>query len=151
MLSTMPLEVNEKLLFSFKQSNCGLRKMKEIITTENASKPSGPYSQAVKAGNFLFISGQLALDPKLGKLVNADIKAQTAQVLENIKAILEAAGYSMADIVQTNVYLSSLKMFKDFNAVYAQYFTEDYPARATVEATLMKDVLVEISAVAYKE
>jgi 2-iminobutanoate/2-iminopropanoate deaminase len=126
-------------------------KMKKIINTENAPKPSGPYSQAVKAGNFLFISGQLAIDPKQGKLVNGDIRAQTTRVLENIKAILEAADYSLVNVIQTNVYLSSLKTFKDFNAVYAEYFNQDYPARATIEATLMQDVLVEISAVAYKE
>jgi 2-iminobutanoate/2-iminopropanoate deaminase len=127
------------------------KKMKETISTENAPKPVGPYSQAIKAGNFLFISGQLAIDPKQNKLINADIKAQTTRVLDNIKAILEAAGCSLADVVQTNVYLSSLKLFKDFNAIFAEYFNQNYPARATIEATLMPGVLVEISAVAYKE
>lgn len=146
----MSQTLNEKLLFHQSRSNYG-KKMKEIISTENAPKPVGPYSQAIKAGNFLFISGQLAIDPKQNKLINADIKAQTTRVLDNIKAILEAAGCSLADVVQTNVYLSSLKLFKDFNATYAEYFNQNYPARATIEATLMPGVLVEISAVAYKE
>ncbi len=125
--------------------------MKEIVSTENAPKPVGPYSQAVKAGNFLFISGQLAIDPQQNKLVKGDIKAQTARVLENIKATLEAANYDIDDVVQVNVYLASLKMFKDFNAVYSEYFSKNYPARATVGAELMPDVLIEISATAYKE
>jgi 2-iminobutanoate/2-iminopropanoate deaminase len=125
--------------------------MKETINTENAPKPAGPYNQAVKAGKLLYVSGQLAIDPKLGKLVNADIKTQTTRVLENIKAILEAAGYDIVDIVQTNVYLSSMALFSEFNTVYAQYFGKDSPARATVGANLPSDALVEISAVAYKE
>jgi 2-iminobutanoate/2-iminopropanoate deaminase len=125
--------------------------MKETISTEDAPKPVGPYSQAVKVGNFLFISGQLPIDPKDAKLVASEIRVQTARVLDNIKAILEAADYSLADVVQVNVYLASLITLKDFNAVYAEYFEADYPARATVGATLMPDVLVEISAIAYKE
>jgi 2-iminobutanoate/2-iminopropanoate deaminase len=125
--------------------------MKTIINAVNAPKPVGPYSQAVKAGKFLFISGQLAIDPKEGKIVASDIKAQTARVMENIKAILEAAGYSLSDVVQTNVYLSSMTLFRDFNSTYAEYFDKDYPARATVGVELMPGALVEISVVAYKE
>lgn len=125
--------------------------MKETINTENAPKPAGPYNQAVKAGKLLYLSGQLAIDPKLGKLINADIKTQTTRVLENIKAILEAADYDLADIVQTNVYLSSMALFNEFNTVYAQYFRKDFPARATVGANLPSGALVEISAVASKE
>ena len=125
--------------------------MKEIINTENAPKPVGPYSQAVKVGKFLFTSGQLAIDPKQGKLVEPDIKYQTERVLENIKAIMEAANYSLADIVQTNVYLSSLTLFREFNSIFSKYFGDKFPARATVEATLLPGALVEISAIAYKE
>ena len=125
--------------------------MKEIIITENAPKPVGPYSQAVKVGEFLFISGQLAIDPKRGKLVEPDIKDQTERVLENIEAIMEAADYGLADIVQTNVYLSSLTLFRDFNSVYSKYFGDKFPARTTVEVTLLPGALVEISAIACKE
>ena len=82
--------------------------MKKIVLTENAPKPIGPYNQAVKAGKFLFVSGQLAIDPKEGKIVVENVTLQTRQVMENIKAILEAAGYSLKDVVQSNVYLSSM-------------------------------------------
>lgn len=128
-----------------------MRTMKEIIITEDAPKPVGPYSQAVKVGKFLFISGQLAIDPKQGKLVKPDIKDQTERVVENIKAIMEAADYSIADIVQTNVYLSSLTLFRDFNCVYSKYFGDKFPARTTVEVKLLPGALVEISAIACKE
>lgn len=125
--------------------------MKKVISTTNAPKPVGPYSQAIKAGKFLFISGQLAIDPKEDRIVASDVKGQTIRVLENIKAILEAENYSLADIIQTNVYLASMTTFNDFNTVYATYFDKDYPARATVGIALMPNALVEISAIAYKE
>jgi 2-iminobutanoate/2-iminopropanoate deaminase len=125
--------------------------MKEIINTENAPKPVGPYSQAVRVGEFLFISGQLAIHPARGKLVASDIKDQTERILENMKAILNAAGYNLADLVQTNVYLSSLALFRDFNSIYSKYFDDEFPARTTVEATLLPGALVEISAIAYKD
>ena len=95
-------------------------------------KPIGPYSQAVQAGKFLFVSGQLAIDPKEGKIVVKDVTLQTRQVMENIKAILEAAGYSLKDVVQSTVYLSSMTLFDEFNREYAKYFDGDFPARATV-------------------
>lgn len=125
--------------------------MKKIIQTEKAPKPSGPYSQAIQAGNFLFVSGQIAVDPKEGKIVADDVKGQTKRVIENIKAILQAANYSLSDIVQCNAYLSSMTLFKEFNDVYAQYFGKDFPARVTVGIELMPGALVEISAIAYKE
>jgi 2-iminobutanoate/2-iminopropanoate deaminase len=103
------------------------------------------------AGKFLFVSGQLATDPKKGKIVASDIKGQTARVLENIKAILKAADYGLSDVVQTNVYLSSIALFSEFNTVYATYFGTDFPSRATVGIELMPGALVEISAIAYKE
>lgn len=126
--------------------------MNEIISNLGAPKPIGPYSQAVKAGKLLFVSGQLAIDPKEGKLVPADIKLQTRQVMENIKAILHAAEYSIKEIVQTTVYLSSLAMFEEFNEEYALYFDGVFPARVTVgDAELKIGALVEVSVVAYKD
>ncbi|MGB9914387.1 MAG: Rid family detoxifying hydrolase [Candidatus Bathyarchaeales archaeon] len=125
--------------------------MKKIIQTEDAPKPVGPYSQAVKAGNFLFVSGQLAINPKEGKIIDGDIKAQTAQVMRNIRAILNAAGYDLNDIVHVTVYLSSMALFSEFNSEYAKYFSKEPPARATVGIELMPGALIEISAIAYKE
>ena len=125
--------------------------MKKPICTENAPKPVGPYSQAVGADKFLFVSGQLAIDPKEGKIVASDIKGQTVQVLENIQAILTAANYNLSDIVQANVYLSSMTLFSQFNSTYATYFRKDFPARATIGIELTPGALVEISIIAYKE
>lgn len=125
--------------------------MEKIIITQEAPKPVGPYSQAVRVGKFLFVSGQLPIDPKEGKIVASDIKGQTERTMENTKAILKAAGYSLGDVVQTNVYLSSLTLFNDFNATYAKYFGKDFPARTTVKTELVSGALVEISTVAYKE
>jgi len=125
--------------------------LKKIIQSENAPKPVGPYSQAVKAEKFLFISGQLPIDPKEGKILASEIQGQTRQVMENIKAILQSADYTLDDVVQANVYLSSLQLFSEFNKTYATYFAKDYPARATVEAQPPKGALVEISVIAYKQ
>ena len=124
--------------------------MKNIVQSENAPKPVGPYSQAVKADRFLFVSGQLAIDPKKGKIVASDIKTQTTQVLENIKAILKVADCTLDDVVQANVFLSSMSLFSEFNNIYATYLKNDFPARATVEAKLPEGALVEISIIAYK-
>jgi len=125
--------------------------VKKVIQTENAPKPVGPYSQAIKVDKFLFVSGQVAIDPKEGKIVADDIRGQTARVMENIKAILQAAGCNFSDIVQSNVYLSSMKLFSEFNSEYAKYFGKEFPARATVGTELMSNALVEISVIAYKE
>ena len=125
--------------------------MKEAIQTEHAPKPLGPYSQAIKAGNFLFVSGQVAIDPKKGEIVAKGIQAQTTRVMENIKSILEAADYEFSDIIQSNVYLSSIDLFKDFNNEYAKYFAKEFPTRATVGVMLVPKALIEISVVAYKE
>lgn len=124
--------------------------MKKIVRTSTAPKPIGPYNQAVQAGNFLFLSGQLAIDPKEGKLVEEDISKQTKQVMENIKAILETADHSLKDVVQSTVYLSSMKLFDLFNVQYAKYFPDNYPARVTVGSDLKAGALVEVSVVAYK-
>jgi len=125
--------------------------VKKVIQTENAPKPVGPYSQAIRVDKFLFVSGQVAIDPKEGKIIVNDIKGQTARVMENIKAILQAAGYNFSDIIQSNVYLSSMKLFSEFNNAYAKYFHKEFPARATVGIELMPNALVEIAVVAYKE
>jgi 2-iminobutanoate/2-iminopropanoate deaminase len=124
--------------------------MKKPVLSPNAPKPIGPYSQAIKADDFLFVSGQLPIDPKQGKIVAADISGQTRQVMENIKAILEAADFGLSDVVQCTVFLSSLSLFDEFNREYARYFTADFPARATVAAELKAGALLEISVVAYK-
>jgi 2-iminobutanoate/2-iminopropanoate deaminase len=124
--------------------------MKQAVNSPNAPKPVGPYSQAVIAGNTLYISGQLAIDPKTNTLIEADITIQTRQVLENIQAILQAANYSLNDVVQTTIYLSSMTHFADFNREYAKYFPETPPARTTVACELKAGALVEVSAVAYK-
>jgi 2-iminobutanoate/2-iminopropanoate deaminase len=124
--------------------------MKQAITTPNAPQPVGPYSQAIIAGNTLYISGQLAIDPKTNTLLKADITAQTRQVMENIQAILQVANFSLKDVVQTTIYLTSMALFADFNKEYAKYFPEVPPARATVACELKTGALVEVSAVAYK-
>ncbi len=120
------------------------------MLSPNAPNPLGPYSQAVQAGNFLFVSGQLAINPKDGKIIDADIELQTYQVMENVKAILEAAGYSLKDVVQSTVYLSSMSLFEEFNREYAKFFEGDFPARATVGVDLKLGALVEVSVVACK-
>jgi 2-iminobutanoate/2-iminopropanoate deaminase len=125
--------------------------MKVIVQASNAPKPVGPYNQAIKADKFIFVSGQLAIDPKQGKITAQDITEQTKQTLENIDAILQSAGYNLSDVVQTNVYLSSMALFKEFNVEYAKHFEAEFPARVTVAVQLPLDALVEISAIAYKE
>jgi 2-iminobutanoate/2-iminopropanoate deaminase len=119
------------------------------IACSTAPAAIGPYSQAIKVGNMLFISGQIPVDPSTGQIETPDIDGQTRQVLENLKAILEFSGGSMASIVKTTVYLTSLLDFQVMNEAYAEYFPFRPPARATVEvARLPKDALVEIEAIA---
>ncbi|UCD96224.1 MAG: deaminase [Candidatus Bathyarchaeota archaeon] len=125
--------------------------MKRTVHAENAPKPLGAYSQAVKAGKFLFVSGQLGIDPKTGKIVADGVTEQTRRALENIKAILAAEDCSLNDVVQTNVYLSSTELFSDFNSEYSKYFSTDPPARVTVGVELGIGALVEISVIAYAE
>ncbi|MCC6032340.1 MAG: RidA family protein [Pyrobaculum sp.] len=125
--------------------------MKEVIYTEAAPRPIGPYSQAIKAGNMLFVSGQIPIDPKTGEVVKGGIKEQTRQVLENIKAVLEAAGYTLNDVTMAFVFLADMNMFPEYNEVYAQYFKEKPPARVTVQAArLPRDVLIEIAVIAVR-
>lgn len=125
--------------------------MKEVIFTQKAPKPVGPYSQAVRVGKFLYVSGQLPIDPGVGRIVSEEISLQTRQVLQNVKAILEAAGFSLKDVIQSTVYLSSMTLFDAFNAEYAKFFDADFPARATVAAALKGDALVEVSVVAFRD
>ena len=121
----------------------------EIISTDKAPAAIGPYSQAVRANGFVFCSGQIPIDPVTGELVNGDAASATERVLENLKAVLEAAGLGFGNIVKTTVFLSDMKDFAAMNEVYARYFTDAPPARAAVQAArLPKDVLVEIEAVA---
>jgi len=122
--------------------------VKEVFKTDRAPAPIGPYSQAVKAGSLLFISGQGPIDPKTGKKVDGDIKEQTRQVLENIKGILEAAGLTFENVVKVNVYLKNMSDFPEMNEVYKEYFKENPPARTTVQATPPGDIDVEIDAIA---
>lgn len=121
------------------------------VSSENAPKAIGPYSQAIVAGDFLFASGQIALDPKTSSLVSGGIKEQTKQVLDNLEAVLKARNIGLDRVVKTTVYLKDLSHFSEMNEVYAQKFASDpKPARETVQAAkLPKDALVEISCVAY--
>tara|TARA_B100001027_G_scaffold49745_1_gene32968 strand:+ start:809 stop:1279 length:471 start_codon:yes stop_codon:yes gene_type:complete len=121
---------------------------KEIISTENAPQAIGPYSQAVKAGNLMFISGQIPLNPKTGDLVSDSIEDQAKQVLNNVQSICEAAGYSLDDIVKISIFLTDLSNFGIVNDVMKEYFSEPYPARATVEVSALPlGVNVEIEAI----
>ena len=123
--------------------------MKQAVSTTNAPAAIGPYSQAIRVGNFIYTSGQIPLDPVTGKLVEGDIKAQTRQVLTNVKAILEAAGTSLANVVKTTVFLKNMADFAAMNEVYAEFFSEPFPARSAIGVVaLPKDVPVEIETVA---
>jgi 2-iminobutanoate/2-iminopropanoate deaminase len=122
--------------------------MKKIIATDKAPAAIGPYCQAVQFGNLLFVSGQIALDPQTGEIVEGEIEAQTKQVLENLKAIIEAAGMTLQNVLKCSCFLNNMENFVKFNSVYDSYFKESLPARETVEvARLPKDVLVEVSAI----
>jgi 2-iminobutanoate/2-iminopropanoate deaminase len=123
--------------------------MKDIILTARGPKPIGPYSQAVKSNGFLFVSGQIALDPQSGEFVGNNVQQQTERVFENLKGILEAAGSSFHHVVKTTVFLKDMNDFAAMNEVYAKYFTSAFPARSTVQAArLPKDALVEIEVIA---
>lgn len=124
---------------------------KKIISTKNAPGAVGPYSQAVKAGNLVFASGQIPLDPATGELVNGDVQKATERSLENVKAILEAAGTSLDKVVKTTVFVKNMSDFAAVNEVYARYFKKDMPARSCVEVKLPKDALVEIEVIALAE
>jgi 2-iminobutanoate/2-iminopropanoate deaminase len=126
--------------------------MKQAISSPDAPKAIGPYSQAVRAGQLLFVSGQVPLDPDTGQIVGGDIAAQTRRVFANLAAVLAAGDRSFADVVRTTVFLADMNDFAAVNDVYGQYFSEPYPARATVQvARLPKDARVEIDLIASYE
>jgi 2-iminobutanoate/2-iminopropanoate deaminase len=123
--------------------------MRQAISSADAPKAIGPYSQAIKAGNLLFLSGQIPLDPSSGNIVDGDITAQTEQVFQNIKAVLAVAGASFANVVRTTVFLADMNEFAAMNGVYGKYVVDPPPARSTVQvARLPKDVRVEIDVIA---
>lgn len=123
--------------------------MKDVISTERGPKAIGPYSQAIRANGLVFISGQVAFDPSTGQLIEGDVAKQTARVLENLKAIAEAAGSSLDKAVKATVFLKDMNDFAAMNEVYARYFPHHPPARATVEVTrLPRDARVEIDLIA---
>jgi 2-iminobutanoate/2-iminopropanoate deaminase len=122
---------------------------KKVIQTEKAPRAIGPYSQAIRAGNFLFLSGQIPLDPKTGELVRGDIRQQTQQVLENIKGVLESQKLGMEDVVKVTIFLKNIGDFNQVNEVYGAYFPSSPPARSTIGvAALPRDADIEIEAIA---
>ncbi|MHB1457686.1 MAG: RidA family protein [Armatimonadota bacterium] len=124
--------------------------MKEIICTDKAPAAIGPYSQAVKVGGFMFLSGQIPIDPASGNLIHGDTAAQTEQVISNIIEVLGEAGASLADVVKTTVFITDMNDFAQMNAVYSKYFDSDPPARSTIQvARLPKEASVEIEVIAY--
>jgi len=123
--------------------------MKDIVLTDKGPKPIGPYSQAVKSNGFLFASGQVALDPRSNEFLGGDIRQQTERAMENIKAVVEAAGSNLHHVVKTTVFLKDMNDFAAMNEAYGKYFTAAPPARSTVQvARLPKDALVEIDVIA---
>ena len=122
--------------------------MREIVTTESAPAAVGPYSQAVRYGNLLFVSGQIPLDPEKGEIVGTDIEVQAKRVLDNLKAIVEAGGMELGHVLKCTCFLANMEDFAKFNTIYNDYFEHVLPARETVEVSrLPRDVLVEISAI----
>lgn len=123
--------------------------IKQIINTDNAPAPIGPYNQSVRANGFLFISGQVAIDPATGNIDATDIEGETLQVMKNLAAILAEAGLDFSAVVKTTIFLTDMSLFAAVNGIYAEYFTGDYPARETVAVKgLPKAVNVEISMIA---
>jgi 2-iminobutanoate/2-iminopropanoate deaminase len=123
--------------------------MKDVVFTDRGPKPIGPYSQAIKSNGFLFVSGQIALDPKTGEFAGVTVREQTERVMENLKGILEAAGASFAHVLKTTVFLKDMSDFSAMNEIYAKSFAAAPPARSTIEVSrLPKDALVEIELVA---
>jgi len=124
---------------------------REVISTPNAPGAVGPYSQAVRVRNMLYLSGQLGLDPETGEFTQGGFAAQAHKALENLKAVLEAAGYSMKDVVQCQVFVKDMNNYSEFNRIYTEYFDRDFPARAVLEVSrIPKDGFIEIMMVAAK-
>jgi 2-iminobutanoate/2-iminopropanoate deaminase len=124
---------------------------KQVINTSNAPAPIGPYNQAIQAGNMLFISGQICIDPSSGNLKNKDLQEETHQVMQNLKSILSEAGMNFSNAVKTTIFLTDMNQFGVVNEIYGKYFDSDFPARETVQVSaLPKFVNVEISMIAVK-
>jgi 2-iminobutanoate/2-iminopropanoate deaminase len=124
---------------------------KKVINTANAPAPIGPYNQAIQAGNLLFISGQICIDPSTGNLKNKDLQEETHQVMQNLKSILSEAGMNFSNAVKTTIFLTDMNQFGVVNEIYGKYFDSDFPARETVQVSaLPKFVYVEISMIAVK-
>jgi 2-iminobutanoate/2-iminopropanoate deaminase len=121
---------------------------KEVVVSDKIPKPIAPYSPGIKAGNFVFTSGQVAFDPMTGEIVGSTTAEQTEQTLKNLSDVLEAAGSSLEHVVKTTVFLSDLNDFKEMNAVYGKFFQSNPPARSTVQAGLVLELKVEIEAIA---
>lgn len=124
--------------------------VKKIIFTEKAPKPIGPYSQGILVSSFLFISGQIPIDPTTGQLIDGDFGTKVRRVLDNLKNIVEAAGGSLKNVVKVNVYLKDMNKFSEFNSIYSEYFSNDPPARSVVEVSnLPRGVDLEVEAIAF--
>jgi 2-iminobutanoate/2-iminopropanoate deaminase len=148
----MSLNAFKILILTFLITSCGENMERRIIYTEKAPEPVGPYSQGILAdGTFIFTAGQIPIDPKTNQIVQGDIKVQTRQVIENLKAVLEAEGIGLENVVKVTVYMRDLSEFAQMNEVYAEYFGKSPPARTTVEVSrLPKDVKIEIDVIAVK-
>ena len=124
---------------------------KIIINTKNAPSPIGPYNQAIVVNNTIYISGQICIDPASGNLKNRDIQEETHQVMQNLKAILQEAGMSFSNVVKTTIFITDMNRFSEINEIYGKYFSDDFPARETVQVSaLPKFVNVEISMIAVR-
>ena len=125
---------------------------KKFIKTQSAPQPIGPYSQGIRAGNFLFVSGQGPIDPKTGKMIEGDIEKQTHQTLQNVKAIVEDSGLSLSDVVKVSIFLKNASDFQKMNEIYKTFFQENPPTRTTVQADFVSPgMLIEIDAIACRE
>ncbi len=125
---------------------------KKFIKTQSAPQPIGPYSQGIRAGNFLFVSGQGPIDPKTGKMIEADIVKQTHQTLQNVKAIVEDSGLTLSDVVKVSIFLKNASDFQKMNEIYKTFFQENPPTRTTVQAEFVSPgMLIEIDAIACRE
>jgi 2-iminobutanoate/2-iminopropanoate deaminase len=125
---------------------------KKFIKTQSAPQPIGPYSQGIRAGNFLFVSGQGPIDPKTGKIIEADIEKQTRQTLQNVKAIVEDSGLALSDVVKVSIFLKNASDFQKMNEIYKTFFQENPPTRTTVQAEFVSPgMLIEIDAIACRE
>lgn len=147
-----PIAPKRGFTFQLSNSSAGASPVKIFVVVRLAlDKRIGPYSQAIRAGNTLYLAGQIALDPITGKMVTGDIKTQTHQVLKNIQAILDAAGFTLNDVVQCQVFLTDLNYYRDMNEVYAEYFEKNLPARAVIQVSrIPRDGLLEIMMIAVK-